>query len=230
MTTTTTHATDARVEAAPSWSGAMRLAGGVALIAGPLFFSAGMFTSPPADSMADADYISSLARDLTLTQISALFLHYANVLIGLGILAAPSLVRGARGLKLVVVGALATAIGFINVSGLILADWWNAATGTLLDMEDATAVFAHVKEASLFGFWGGTEIFSLLGPVLLLAGLARAGVLGWWTIALLVGGVVALFTLGASLPILAAVATLVGFSPFALVGMRLLQRHRLETR
>jgi hypothetical protein len=234
MTTSTITRTDSpndsRVKASPAWSGAMRLAGGVALIAGPLFFSAGMLTSPPADSMADADYISSLARDLTMTQVSALFLHYANVLIGLGILAAPSLVRGARGLKLVVVGALATAIGFVNVSGMILADWWNAATGTLLELDQAEAVFAHVKSASMLGLWNGTEPLSLLGPVLLLAGLARAGVLGWWTIALLVGGVAALFTLGASLPILAAVATLVGFSPFALVGMRLVQRHRLEAR
>ncbi|HET6563312.1 MAG TPA: hypothetical protein VFG72_15665 [Marmoricola sp.] len=230
MTTTANLSTDARVEAAPSWSGAMRLAGGVALVAGPLLFSAGMFTSPPADSMADVDYISSLARDLTMTQVSALFLHYANVLIGLGILAAPSLVRGARGLRLVVAGSLATALGFVNVSGMILADWWNAATGTLLDIDEAAAVFAHVKSASMLGLWNGTELFSMLGPVLLLAGLARAGVLGWWTIALLLGGVAGLIALGSSLPILAAVATLVGFSPFALVGMRLVQRHRLETR
>jgi hypothetical protein len=31
-----------------------------------------------------------------MTQVSALFLHYGNPLIGLGILAAPSLVRGLR--------------------------------------------------------------------------------------------------------------------------------------
>ena len=48
--------------------------------------------------MADADYIASLARDMTMTQVSALFLHYGNLFIGLGILAAPSLVRGRRGL------------------------------------------------------------------------------------------------------------------------------------
>lgn len=212
------------------WSRAMRLAGGIALVAGPIFFSAGMLTSPPSDTMSDADYIASLSRDLTMTQVSALFLHYANVFIGLGILAAPTLVRGTRGLRLVVIGSLATALGFVNVSGMILSDWWNSATGTLLEPAQAEAVFAHVKAASLLPLWNGTEILSLLGSVMVLAGLARAGVLGWWTIALMVGGVAGLIALGASLPLLAAAAVLVGFSPFALIGLRLLQRHRLESR
>lgn len=231
VTTTMNTQIDATTADAPArWSGAMRLAGGVALIAGPLLWSAGMFTSPPQETMSDADYIASLSRDLTMTQISALFLHYANVLIGLGILAAPSLVRGTRGLKLVVIGSLATALSFVNVSGMILSDWWNAAVGTLLEPEQAEAVFAHVKGASMLGLWSGTEILMIVGTVMVLAGLARAGVLGWWTIGLLVGGVAALIALGGLMPILAAFAVLVGFGPYALIGMRLVQRHRLEAR
>jgi hypothetical protein len=229
--TTTYDRTAAPAAADPApWSRAMRLAGGVALVAGPLFFSAGMLTSPPQDSFSDADYIAALSRDLTMTQISALFLHYANVFIGLGILAAPSLVRGARGVRLVVLGSLATALGFVNVSGMILADWWNSAAGTLLEPDQAEAVFAHVKSASLLPLWDGTEILSTIGTVMVLAGLARAGVLGWWTIALLVGGVAGLIVLGSTLPVLAAGAVLVGFAPVALIGMRLIQRHRLEGR
>lgn len=216
--------------ASPRWSGAMRLAGGLALVAGPLFFAAGMFTSPPQDSMADVDYIASLSRDVTMTQVSALFLHYANLLLGLGILAAPSLVRGARGLKLTVIGSLATALGMVNVSGMILSDWWNAAIGTLLPPDQAAEVFGFVKHESLFGLWNGTEMFSTLGTVLVLAGLARAGVLGWWTIALMIGGIAGLIVLGTGLPVLAAAALLVGFSPFALIGLRLVQRYRLEAR
>jgi hypothetical protein len=232
MTTTTLapQTTTADAAAPARWSGAMRLAAGVALIAGPVCFAAGMFTSPPQDSMADADYIASLSRDVTMTQVSALFLHYANVLMGLGILAAPSLVRGVRGLKLVVVGSLATALGLVNVSGMILSDWWNAAIGTLLPSDQAAEVFGYVKSESLWGLWNGTEILSTLGIVLVLAGLARAGVLGWWTIALMVGGVAGLIVLGTGQPILAALAILVGFSPFALIGVRLVQRYRLETR
>ena len=223
--------TAAREAAHPTrGSSTLRLVGGGALVVGPLLFSVGMLTSPPQESFSDADYIAALSRDLTMTQISALFLHYANVLIGLGILAAPSLVRGARGMRLVVLGSLATALGFVNVSGMLLSDWWNSAAGTVLEPAQAEAVFAHVKAASLLPFWDGTEILSTIGTIMLLAGLARAGVLGWWTIALLVTGVAALIVLGSTLPVLAAGAVLVGFAPFALIGMRLIQRHRLEGR
>lgn len=206
----------------------MRVAAGVALVAGPVLWALGMVTSPEQASMADADYISSLTRDTTMTQVSALLLHYGNLAIGLGILAAPSLVRGPRGRIATVVGALLAAIGFVNVSGMVLSDWWNASAGTLLSSDQAVAVFRGFKEGSLLPFWDGTEPFSLLGPVLVLVGLARAGVLGWWTILLLVGGVAGLMVFGATTPLVAAATVLVGFAPFALIGRRLLQRRHLD--
>ena len=97
--------------------------------------------SDKVKTFTDANYIASLAEDSTLTQISALCLHYGNLLIALGTLAAPGLVRGARGLRLVVAGSLATALGFANVSGMILADWWNYSTGTHLSSEQAVEIF-----------------------------------------------------------------------------------------
>jgi hypothetical protein len=205
----------------------MPVAAGLALVAGPLLWSAGMFTSPPTETFTDANYIASLAKDSTLTQISALGLHYGNLLIALGILAAPGLVRGARGLKMVVAGALATAVGFANVSGMILADWWNYSTGTHLSSHQAVEIFRTVKESSMLWMWDGTEPFALVGPLLVFAGLARAGVLGWWTVALFVAGFVGLMALGSAAPLLAAIAVLLGFSPFAMVGLRLLQRSRI---
>jgi hypothetical protein len=204
------------------------VAAAAALIAGPVLWSLGMFTSPPQESMADADYIASLARDTTMTQVSALFLHYGNLAIALGVLAAPSLVRRARGAWMTVIGALLTTIGFANVSGMVLSDWWNASAGRALTSEQAVEVFRGVKEASLLWMWDGTELFSLLGPILLLVGLARAGVLGWWTIAPFLGGVAGLMAFGASSPVVVAAMVLLGFSPFALIGLRLLQRSRLQ--
>ncbi|WP_148572092.1 hypothetical protein [Nocardioides caldifontis] len=231
MTTTASPVTTPdRADASPRWSGSMKLAGGIALVAGVLCWSAGMVFSPDSESMKDADYIASMARDLTNTQISALFLHYANLLLGVGVLAAPSLVRGARGLGMVVVGALMTCLGCLNVSGMVLSDWWNAATGRLLSEEQAVAVFRHVQDASLLPIWKGTEIFAMLGIVVVLAGLARAGVLGWWTIGVYVLGFVGLMVWGATLPLAAAAGVLVAFSPLAVVGIRLVQRYRLETR
>lgn len=203
-------------------------AAAAALFAGPVLWSLGMFTSPPQDSMADADYIASLTRDTTITQVSALFLHYGNLVIALGVLAAPSLVRGARGAWAVAVGALLTCLGFANVSGMVLSDWWNASAGTHLSSDQAVAVFRGFKEGSLLWLWDGTELFSMVGPLLLFVGLARAGVLGWWSIALFLGGVAGLMTFGASSPVLVAAMVLVGFSPFALIGGRIVQRLRLR--
>lgn len=205
----------------------MRWAAASALVSAPFLWAAGMLTSPEQESMADADYITSLARDITQTEISALFLHYGNLFIGLGILAAPTLVRGRRGGRLTVVGSLLTAIGFTNVSGMILSDWWNAAIGTLLPIDKAAEVFAMFKSSDLLWLWDGSELLSLLGPLLLLAGLARAGVLGWYTLGLLLGGVAALMAISPTMPQLTGLAVLVGFSPFALVGLRLVQRLRL---
>ncbi len=111
---------------------------------------------------------------------------------------------------------------------MVLSDWWNASAGRALGSEQAVEVFRGVKEAPLLWMWDGTELFSFVGPILLLVGLARAGVLGWWTIALFVGGVAGLIAFGAGSPVLVAVMVLVGFSPFALVGLRLLQRSRLS--
>jgi hypothetical protein len=231
MTTLTSPATTSSEADAPArWAGAMKLAAGSVLVAGPVLWGAGMFFSPQAESMSDAHYIASLARDYDQTQISAMLLHYANLFIGVGILAAPGLVRGARGLALTVVGALATALGLLNISGLLLADWWNAATGLVLSEEQAVEVFQHVKGASLMPLWTSAEAISMIGLVLVLVGLCRAGVLAWWSLALFVGGWATLMAFGATLPLAAAAGMLVGMSPFGLVGVRLLQRHRLRAR
>lgn len=198
-----------------------------ALVAGPLLWAGGILTAPPQASEADADYIASLARDLRMTEISALLLHYGNIAIGVGVLAAPALVRGAKGAWLALVGAVLTMIGFVNVSGMILADWWNASTGRQLTSEQAVAVFQGVKQSPLLFLWDGTMVFSLLGPILLFAGLARAGVVGWWTVPVFVAGAVGLMVLGAYSTVVTSALVLVGFAPFAIVGLRLVQRSRL---
>lgn len=201
------------------------LAGG-ALVAGTVLFAAGLATSPPQDSEAKADYIASLARDETLTEVSALLLHYGNLAMGVGVLAAATLVRGRRGARLTLIGSLLAALAFLNTSGLIFADWWNMTAGRQLTPEQAVALFEGVYGSPLFVFWTGTEPLALLGPVLLLAGLARAGVLRWFHAPWFVGGVAALFAMAVLSPVLAGALVLIGFWPLALIGIRLVQRHR----
>jgi hypothetical protein len=226
LTTTPTTTTTGAADRDTRWSGAMQVAAAAALVAGPVLFALGMATSPQAESMAKADYIASLSRDLALTQVSALLLHYGNLLMGLGILATPALVRGRRGRALTTIGAIAAAIGFTNLSGSLLSDWWNAAAGRIAP-EQAPAIFEHVMDASMIQLWFGTEPLSLLGPLLVLVGLARAGVRGWWTVPVLVGGIVGVIVLSTGNQLVAAAAILVGLSPVAVIGLRVLQRARL---
>jgi hypothetical protein len=211
----------------PAAQRALQAAAGVALVAAPLLWAAGMWTSPSAAGTTDTDYVTSLGVDATLTQVSALFLHYGNLFIGLGVLAAASLLRGRRGSWLTVVGAILTSLGFTNMSGMLLSDWWNLSAAHTLPVETAAKVFAGFKDSSLLFLWDGTEMLSLVGSVVLLAGLARAGVLGWWTIALMVAGTAGLMFIPWDLPHLSALAVLVGFSPFAMIGARLLGRVRI---
>jgi hypothetical protein len=212
------------VEERATGSRALRTAAGAALVAGPVLWAAGMWTSPSAAGTTDVDYITSLGRDGAITQVSALFLHYGNLFIGLGVLAAASLVRGPRGSRLTVVGAILTALGFTNVAGMLLSDWWNLSLAQNVPIEQAAKVFADFKASSLLPLWNGFEMASLLGTVLLLVGLARAGVLAWWNLAIFVAGFAGLVLIPWDLPKLSALAVLVGFSPFAMIGSRLLQR------
>jgi hypothetical protein len=202
----------------------LRIAAGAALVAAPVLWAAGMWTSPSAAGTTDVDYVTSLGRDGTLTQVSALLLHYGNLFIGLGVLAAASLVRGPKGSRLTVIGALLTALGFINVSGMLLSDWWNLSAAQNLPIEQAAEVFGDFKSSSLLFLWDGFEIFSMVGTILLLVGLARAGVLSWWNLAIFVAGFVGLMFVPWDLPKVSAVAVLIGFAPFAVIGARLLQR------
>ena len=117
MTVQTTSPTTVPAADSRGFGAGLRVAAGVALVAAPVLWAAGMWTSPPAAGTTDVDYVASLGRDGTLTQVSALFLHYGNLFIGLGVLAAASLLRGPRGSRLTVVGALLTALGFTNMAG-----------------------------------------------------------------------------------------------------------------
>ena len=55
---------------------------GAALPAGAVLFAAGILTSPIASGDDRASYLESLGRDPVLTELSAVLLHYGNLLLG----------------------------------------------------------------------------------------------------------------------------------------------------
>jgi hypothetical protein len=202
------------------------IAGG-ALIVGSLLYAAGLATSPPAESMENADYIASLARDEGRTALSALLLHYGNIALGLGWLAAPALVRGRRGRMATVVGALMAALGLVTVAGNVLFDFWTGAIGRELSPDSALALFENVAGSAGVGIVGMVTLLGLLGPLVVAGGLARAGVTSWWLLAPAVASLVASAVLTFE-PLLYAGFALVGAVPAVVIGLRMIQRNRAE--
>ena len=179
--------------------------------------------------MAPADYIESLARDEGRTALSALLLHYGNIALGLAWLAAPALVRGRRGRIGTVVGALMAALGLVTVAGNVLFDFWTGAIGRELEAGTALALF-EIGERARPGVAvvGTVTLFGLLGPLVALGGLARAGVTSWWLLAPAVAALVASTALTFEPLLYAGFAARRRRARWSLVGLRMIQRNRAE--
>lgn len=193
--------------------------GGAALLAAPVLLTGGMIASPPQTEPGSAGYIASLAADPSVSLLSANLLHYGWVAMAVGALAAIAFVRPhARGRVWVLIAAIATAIGSIQLSGLLLSDWFLIGAGTVLPIDDAVAMDAAAKEGSAAVWLVTAQAGGILGTAALALGLARARVLSWWIAPLAVlPFVVQVLGLG---PI-AAVLSLLAYSPILLAGGRL---------
>ena len=200
-----------------------RIAGGL-LIAGPALTVAGMLTAPAQDGDTTADYVVSLARDSTPTQVSALFLHYSNMIMGVGLIVAPLLVRGARGRILSLIGMLTTTLTMLNISGAVKDDWWRMVIGRTVPLDVAVRISDAVDGQALLAPWRGTSMVGFLGLLLLYIGLTRAGVLGWWAPALYVLAMVGMFTVPVSLTVIYGLVFTALFAPLAVLGVRAIRR------
>ena len=207
----------------------LRRGAGALLLTTPLLMFGGMVTSPPQDDDSLPAYLASLARDWDLSILSASLLHYYWVVLALAVPAAVTLLRGGRGRVLTQVGVAATMLGAIQMSGLLFADWFNAAMPGVVGLDTAVKVTEIVNGDPSMAVWLQTgRVFGLLAPALLMAGLARNGVLGWWTVPVVVlpivgGPIVGSFAGAAG----AVVGSLVGAllcAPFVIAGLRLLRR------
>lgn len=222
----------------------LSLIGGAAMLLTPLLIIAGELSSPPQASRAMGDYIESLARDPFLTSASASLLHYGWLTTAFGLVVSMTLVRGRKGRLLTLLGGLLGAATAAQMSALMLNDYFLDALGNNLAMPDAVrvaeAMMVHGDALSMF-WWQSGKLVILL-PVLLYAGLARAGVISWWLVPLsalpmilpylvmgwvgdasdqLIGGNALGIVLG-------GVAGLVCYLPTFVVGLRLLTRGRLS--
>jgi hypothetical protein len=206
-----------------------RLAG-AALPVGAAAFAAGILTSPIADGDDRASYIESLGRNPGLTELSAVLLHYGNLLLGIGALALPLLVRGRRGWLPALAGALLSALALLGTSGALFSDWMHMELARNVPLDQAVTVSENVLSAPLLQLSFGLDPLLLLGLPLLVFGLCRAGVLGWWTLASVVVGTVLLPFSPTSGNVVPAVAFVLIQLPLAVGGVRLIGRSLLAAR
>lgn len=192
--------------------------GGLALIAAPVLMTGGMLTSPPQTSPGNAGYIESLAADPALSLWSANLLHYGWVALALGALATLGLLRGPRGRVFLPIASVILMFGAIQMSGLLLSDWFLVSAGNTLAIEDAAAMDANAKEWTVAIWQYSGMAAGLIGIGLLSLALARAKAISWWIAPLgFLPWVVPAFGLG---PI-GAVLGFVCYLPLIVAGVRL---------
>jgi hypothetical protein len=205
--------------------GLNRLAG-AALLATPLLLLGAMLTSPPQADDSDAAYLASLAKDETLSIVSANFFHYYWVAIALAVPAALTLLRGPRGRTLTVLGVVATMFGAVQMSGMLFSDWVFAALPNVAGLDAAVTVFEQINSSVSMNVWLRTGVLlGIVMPAVLMAGLARNGVVGWWTVPVALLPMVAGPMVGAMAgPVVGSVAGALCCAPLALLGVRLFTR------
>ncbi|WP_395245546.1 hypothetical protein ACGGZK_06955 [Agromyces sp. MMS24-K17] len=205
---------------------ALAAAGGVALLAGPALFFAGLATSPVQEGEDKASYIASLAADPALTQLSAVLLHYGNLLMGAGVLALAWLVRGKRGAIPAVIGALLASLALLVNSGALYADWMHLELGRRLDPVTGAAISEAVYAHLPFQLSFQLSPLIAVGLIVAAIGLLRAGVMGWWTIPAVVAGQVGMLFLPYSMPLLPALGVTPLLAVLVVAGLRVLGRVR----
>ena len=121
-------------------AGVRRTAAGVSLAVGTVLYGVGAALSPDQADSSTRGYVSSLAADPTQSDLSAAFLHWGWVLLVPGLLVAMTLVRGRRGRWLTAAGGAVGVLGAINISGLVMSDFFNARGVAAVGLDDTVAV------------------------------------------------------------------------------------------
>lgn len=192
--------------------------GGAALIAAPLLFTGGMLTSPLQTEPGTAGYIASLAADPALSLWSANLLHYGWVALAIGAVSALGLLRGARGRVFLPLAVAILTFGAIQMSGLLLSDWFLISAGNTLPLDQAVLMDTTAKEWTS-AIWQYTGMAGgLLGIGLLSIALARAKAVSWWIAPLgFLPWVLPAFGLG----VVGVILALVAYAPLIVAGVRL---------
>lgn len=172
----------------------------VLLLLGALLMTMSVPIDPPPTSEDARGTIEAYAAEPERMDIAATLLHNGFLLFGLGLLLLGLLAPHGRGRTLALVGGIAACIGYTDLSGAVLVDWMDSAAARVTSVETAVQIGEAAPLPALVAGWFVPQVVgSFLGPVLLLAGLARAGVARWWLLTVPVAGTAALMAVAGPL-------------------------------
>ncbi|WP_248960125.1 hypothetical protein [Sphaerisporangium perillae] len=199
-----------------------RRAAGVALILAPALLLLSMIIDPTGES-GQAEGLAYAAHPGAMS-VAATLLHYCWVLLVPGVLGMLHLVRR-RGVVLAHVAGVLSVLGLVNLSGLMLVDFFESAAYLRLPPEQAAALIDAAGMPAVIAGWQLPGMAgSLLGLVLAAFAVVRAGKAGWWLPAGTITGLAG-FVAGAQsanlIPALAGPAVLV--ATFGAMGLSLIR-------
>jgi hypothetical protein len=148
--------------------------------------AASTLADPPSVGPEPRGMYVAYGADPAGVDVAVTLLHQGALLMGVGMLLAGLALAAGRGRVLAGVGGAVAALGFLDLSGAVAEDWFDAHLAAVLGPDRAILLGQQALDAPGYalGWSAPLVVGTTLGPMLLTAGLARAGLLRWWTLAL----------------------------------------------
>jgi len=157
-----------------------RTALGLCLIAGPLVALIGGLVTPWEEGDTTAAYLTALAGSPARAQASAVLLYFGYLLMAIGIFGMIHLLRH----RAVVLGHLAGALaiwGWVSLPGLRSVDFYDLSLSAAADRQAAIAISDRAAGYAGASVMGIPVLLGIVGLLLLVVALWRAGFVPAWT-------------------------------------------------
>ncbi len=169
-----------------------RTALGLCLIAGPLLALVGGLVTPWETADTTAAYLNALADNPARAQASAVLLYFGYLLMAVGVFGMMHLLRR----RAVVLGHVAGALavwGWVSLPGMLSVDFYDLSLAAHADREAAIGISDRAGGYVGSAVMGVPVLLGILGLVLLVVALWRAGFVPAWVPAVLFVGTAASF-------------------------------------
>ena len=171
-----------------------RTAFGLCLVAGPLVALIGGLITPWEESDTTAAYLTALTESPAWAQASAVLLYFGYLLMAVGVFGMLHLLRR----RAVVLGHVAGALaiwGWVSLPGMLSVDFYDLSLGESADRGAAVAISDRAGEYTGAAVMGVSVLLGIVGLLLLVVALWRAGFVPLWSPAVLFAGTAASFVL-----------------------------------